>query len=113
AGWAFCTAALLAIFGAQELAEGTLATGHAAGVAAVTAHGGWIAVPIAIAVGRVVTFLLGGLDAVERGLTRASRRSLGRAPAALGRAAQSVIAPLQCGALAFGLAGRPPPRLPG
>jgi hypothetical protein len=112
AGWAFCTTALLAAFGAQELAEGALATGHADGAAAVAAHGGWIVVPIAIAVGRVVSFLIGGLDAVERRLSRAARRRLGRAPAALGRQAARVIAPLECGAFAFGLAGRPPPRLP-
>ncbi len=45
--------ALMAIFSAQELTEGALAAGHPGGVAAVLAHGGWIAVPLALAIGAV------------------------------------------------------------
>ena len=111
AGWAFCSAALVAVFGAQELAEGVLATGHASGLAAVTARGGWVALPIALAVGRVVSYLLGSLDGVER--TLAARQTAGRrrrAPAVLSPSATRTFAlPAASRPLAFGLARRPPP----
>jgi hypothetical protein len=109
AGWAFCSAALLAVFGVQELVEGMLASGHAGGMAAVTARGGWIAVPIAVAVGRVVSYLLGSLDVVERGLTRRSAERPRRRAIALPPLAPRVFAPLARRPLAFGLARRPPP----
>ena len=112
AGWGFCAAALLAVFAAQELAEGMLAAGHPAGAAALLAHGGWVAAPIAVVVGRTISFLLDGLEAVERRLARVPSRRAGRAPRKLSLRPAPALAPHACGVLAFGLAGRPPPALP-
>jgi hypothetical protein len=109
AGWGFCAAALVAVFTVQELAEGVLAAGHPAGVAALLGHGGWIVVPIAVAVGRMISFLLGGLEAVERRLVGAPARRPRRAPGTLSVRPSPALAPPACGALAFGLAARPPP----
>ena len=97
AGWAFCTAALVLIFGVQETAEGLAPFGH----------GGWIAVPIAIVVGRIMSLLLAMFESVERRL--ASARTMPRAPAVLGRPRRGHARPLACSPLAFGLARRPPP----
>jgi hypothetical protein len=49
--WALCAAALVAIYCGQELFEGFLSLGHPAGLAGILGHGGWIAVPVSIAVG--------------------------------------------------------------
>ena len=56
--------ALAAIFCAQELTEGAIATGHPAGLAAVLADGGWVFLPLALAIGALV---LGGLPGAPRG----------------------------------------------
>jgi hypothetical protein len=112
AGWGFCSVALLAVFGTQELAEGLLAAGHPAGVAAAVGNGGWIAAPLALAVGRVVSFLLGGLEVAERRLARPLRRRPAPAAGMPRPRLSTTLTPLACGALAFGLAGRPPPTLP-
>jgi len=98
AGWAFCTAALLVIFCAQETAEGL----------APFAHGGWTAVPIATVIGRVVSLLLSVFRSVERRLVT-SRRRIPRAPSTLGRARPCDGRALAREPLAFGLARRPPP----
>jgi hypothetical protein len=109
AGWAFCTAALLAIFFVQESAEGLLSEGHPSAIAALTGHNGWIVFPIAAVIGRVVAWLVRGLTSIERTLAaavlpRRSRHSSDRAlpPEAPG----PVVRPSP---LAFGLARRPPP----
>jgi hypothetical protein len=109
AGWAFCTAALLVVFGVQETAEGLLSSGHPGGPAALLGHGGWLAAPIAIVVGRVVSLLLAGLGRVERRLAEARPVRTPRAPVVLGRSRLPRTRPLACEALAFGFARRPPP----
>ena len=108
-GWAFCAAALLVVFGVQETTEGLLSSGHPGGLAALFAHGGWIAAPIAVAVGRVVSLMLAGLGTVERKLAEARPVRSPRAPAVVGSARLPHARPLACEALAFGFARRPPP----
>jgi hypothetical protein len=110
-GWAFCTAALLAIFGLQESTEGLLSAGHPGGLAALLGHGGWIVLPIAVVVGRVVALLLDGLASIERTLAVTPVRRTPRAVATLGRARTAERCNLACRPLAFGLARRPPPSL--
>jgi hypothetical protein len=109
AGWAFCTAALLATFFVQESAEGLLSEGHPGGIAALTAHGGWIVFPIAALVGSVVGRLIRGLTSFELTLAAAllPRRSRHFSDRPL---APDVPAPvIRRSPLAFGLARRPPP----
>jgi hypothetical protein len=110
--WAALTfaAAVLAIYGAQELAEGVFADGHHAGLQAVLADSGWVALPIALAIGAALCWL-------ERLLMRAERH-LGvlmgsAAPRRRPPSASDPVTPfvprLAVLALAFGLARRPPP----
>jgi hypothetical protein len=105
-------AALLAVYSAQELTEGTLAAGHPSGTDAMIANGGWIAVPLALLLGLATALVARLLERVEEQLASASpRASLPRPPAALGslRATTHVRSPLAALAVAFGLARRPPP----
>jgi hypothetical protein len=106
--------ALLAIFVGQELLEGLMATGRAAGPAAVWAGGGWIALPLALAIGTLAALLVRALEGVERALAlvHAERRPLSRAPAVRGRALPARGLRLAFAPLAFGLARRPPPPAP-
>jgi hypothetical protein len=97
AGWAFCTTALLLIFTVQETGEGLTPF----------AHRGWIAVPIAIVVGRVTSMLLALFRSVEQRLT--VPRPKRRAPAVVGQARRCRARALTREPLAFGLARRPPP----
>jgi hypothetical protein len=109
AGWAFCATALLVVFGVQESAEGLLSQGHPGGAAALLGHGGWLAVPIAIVVGRIVSLLLTGLGMAERRLAEPRPFRARRAPVVTGPARLPRIRPLACATLAFGFARRPPP----
>ena len=110
AGWSWCSAALLVIFGVQETVEGVLSAGHPSGAAGALGHGGWIAVPLAIVIGRVVSLLLRGLASVERRLADARPAAARRAPASLGRARAMQARALTGEPLEFGLARRPPPQ---
>jgi hypothetical protein len=82
--WLLCTGVLIGLYCAQELAEGMLAVGHAAGVAAVIGHGGLIAAPLATILGGALTLALRSaeslLDLVAR---RGRRRDAARAAVAL------------------------------
>jgi hypothetical protein len=69
--------AILAVFGAQETIEGVLVAGHPGGIAAVMAHGGLVALPLALAFGWVVWAALRGLEALDEHV-RASNTSLRR-----------------------------------
>src|SRR5919198_708721 len=59
-------AALLAIYVAQESIEGLLSAGHPAGPAASMANGGWLALPLALAIGALSALLAGAVEGVER-----------------------------------------------
>ena len=64
--WAGAAACLFTTYVVQETAEGVLAAGHPAGVAGVLGHGGWVALPLAAALGLVVALLArGGRRALE------------------------------------------------
>jgi hypothetical protein len=62
--WALISFVLLGLYCAQELIEGAVAAGHAGGVIGVLGSGGWLAVPLAIAVGGVLTLFLRASDAL-------------------------------------------------
>jgi hypothetical protein len=107
-------AALLAIFWAQELSEGLLASAHPAGLAALFAGGGWIAVPLALLLGALCSLFALGIDRAERALAAPASPRLTRLEAPLLSEASHAAprAPLASLALAFGLARRPPPFFP-
>ena len=62
--WPLAAAALLAIYGSQELLEGLVGHGHEGGIETLTSPGGWVAAPLAVA--------LGGLVALAVRVTRAA-----------------------------------------
>ncbi len=62
--WVLCVLILLGLYCAQELTEGALAASHAGGLAGIAGSGGWLAVPLAIAVGGLLTLMLRAGDAL-------------------------------------------------
>jgi hypothetical protein len=112
ATFACLSAATLATYAAQELIEGVLFAGHPSGAAALLANGGWVALPLALAVGALLLLVARLLERADRALgelVRAHRRRPARAPRSLGapRASQTRPAPAP---LSFALHRRPPPR---
>ena len=106
-------AALAAIFAAQELVEGAVFAGHAAGVAAVLGGGGWLALPLALAIGLITAVADRLLAGTERALlAQARRRRRPRGARALVLAKPHSRIDFALRPLAFGLARRPPPAPP-
>ncbi len=108
--WAAATACLLAVFAGQECAETLLAHGHLPTPAELLGAGGWVAVPLALAIGGIVALLL-------RGAARVARWALGRTRARATRRSPRIAAPAavvlipRASVLARRLAGRAPPAL--
>lgn len=71
--WVTASVVLIAAYSIQEWAEGTLVSGHAAGVMGLVGHGGWMAFVLAIAVGALIALAVRGVAAA------ASRRCNPRA----------------------------------
>jgi hypothetical protein len=110
---AIFAAALLAIFVTQESLEGALAAGHPGGVAAVVGSGGWLAIPLAVAIGFASALLARALENVEIAIgARRTMPVLPRAPRTAGSARPPAAVPRTLDSLAFGLARRPPPPVP-
>jgi uncharacterized membrane protein YgdD (TMEM256/DUF423 family) len=111
-GWriALFAGALLAIYLVQETLEAIL-TGHAALTDAML--GGWLSMPLALAIGALCALLAGVLERVERAIAIVHAIGLrSRAPAVRGRALPARGVSLLFAPLAFGLARRPPPPAP-
>jgi hypothetical protein len=103
--------ALFLVYACQESLEGMLSAGHPAGAA--VANGGWIALPLSLAIGALAALLATALERVEHviALTHADRPRA-RPPAVRGRAFPARTRRLTAAPLAFGLARRPPPLAP-
>jgi hypothetical protein len=105
--------ALLAIYALQESAEGLLAAGHPGGIDALLADGGWLALPLALAIGALSALLVRALDRVEVAIhSRRERRQVSRPPRVGGHTSAYNPTKLASTPLAFGLARRPPPPVP-
>src|SRR5215217_4019313 len=52
--WPAATVALLALYGGQELLQGWTTSGHPAGLDALLADGGWVAIPAALGLGLMI-----------------------------------------------------------
>jgi hypothetical protein len=110
--WAAATVSLLTVFAAQESVEGLLSAGHPGGAAALLANRGWIAVPLAAAIGLLIALALRGARGVAAAALAVARRL---APAVAPRAPLSFVVPRpparrRLAALAGTAAGRAPPR---
>lgn len=81
--WLTCALTLFALYCGQELLEGATASGHAAGVAAIFGHGGWIAAPLSCLLAVALAALLAVADALVRilGALRRPATAVPRAPA--------------------------------
>ena len=101
--------AILATFAAQETVEGFLFSGHLDGAGAVFGAGGWLAVPLALALGFVSALLDAGLGRLEAVLaTSAPARHRARRGSVTARRPQTVFL-TRISPLALGAARRPPP----
>jgi hypothetical protein len=108
--WLTCSACLVAIFAAQELLEGLLATGHPAGLIGIFGYGGWWSIPAALCIGLVLAALFHGarwvLDEVTRRRALEPSRSAVRPALLLRSCGVPVPRPAP---LADGWSGRGPP----
>jgi hypothetical protein len=107
--WLGASASLLGVYVVQETLEAVATSGHPS----LLAHRGWIALPIAIAIGGVVALLLRGAHAADVAVAAAARpwSPLAAVPVA-SRVFALPLAPLavpRTGVLARRLAGRAPP----
>jgi hypothetical protein len=109
--WLGASGALLAIYAAQELAEGMLASGHPEGLVGVAGHGGWIAVALAAVLGAAVAALLRGAEVALERFGGAARAPRPRPPRIALPRAPLAVRPRPAGALARPGAGRAPPLL--
>jgi hypothetical protein len=58
--WIGSSASLFAVYCAQESIEGMVTAGHPGGLQGVIGHGGWIALPLALAVGLAIAMIMRG-----------------------------------------------------
>jgi hypothetical protein len=108
--WPAAAVALLGIYAGQELAEGVLSHGHPGGWHGVFGAGGWIAVPLAMALGALVAFGLRVSQLAEscsRGPLLPAARLTAAPPLRL--VCTTVVAARNGRAVADHLAGRGPP----
>jgi hypothetical protein len=105
--WAFSSSSLLVIYGFQEWLEGQLEPGHPAGIAGIFAHGGWIAILLAIAIGGLVALVARGASVA---IERTARRRLYSVPRTLELRAPPLPLPrVAVDPVAGHLGGRGPP----
>lgn len=90
--WAVLSASLVTMYWVQESLEGVLAEGHPGGLAGVLGHGGWLAVPLSVAVGFALALALRGAATAGELLPRARslRPRLPAAPLSLHPSAPSL-----------------------
>jgi hypothetical protein len=108
--WLVSAVALTTVYAGQELLEGFLVAGHPPGVEGVLGHGGWLALPLSLAIGGVVALLLRGAQAVLAYVRRvAALRRAPQAPAPGARVRPAAVVLRRRDPLAGAAAGRAPP----
>lgn len=111
-GWLRAAAALTLIYAVQEGVEGALAPGHPEVISGIFGDGGWIALPLSVAIGALIALTLVGARVARAIVSRARTGTTappGR-PADQPRPPVSELPP-RANLLATRLAGRAPPRI--
>ncbi len=109
--WALSSVALVAVYSAQEWLEGSFEAGHPGGLAGIFGHGGWWALPLAVAFGLAVALLLRAASVVVETVARfAARRRLRLLISGFSRPAE--ISHPRRAVLAGNSSGRAPPGTP-
>jgi hypothetical protein len=108
--WAGASGSLFAVYCAQESIEGMLTAGHPGGVAGVLGHGGWVALPLAIAIGLAIALAMRGA-ALATALVAARAPWAVPPPVAALRFLLPPPAPRRTEACARHLAARGPPAI--
>jgi len=107
--WALIAAALVFIYACQEWVEGMVAEGHPGGLSGVFGGGGWLAVPLALAVGLLIALALRDAEAAVGSVATAPAPGWLRDKPLITLVAASVWRPLRGDALARRLAPLGPP----
>ena len=107
--WAIVTIAVLVVFALQESVEGLLASGHPSGLEGVFGHGGWLAVPLAIAIAGLIALAIGGAAAVSASPAAYWTRSMRWPPVTIPHRLYVTCAAARPDPLARHMAGRGPP----
>ena len=108
--WAGASASLFAVYCVQESIEAALTASHGGGAGAALGHGGWIALPLSLAIGLGIALLMRGTSAAAS-LVHAATRAPWSAPAP-GPGVRSILppwSPYTTRAAARNLAARGPP----
>ncbi len=74
--WALLSSLLITVYCSQEWIEGQLAEGHPGGLGAPFDHGGWLALPLAVAIGLLIMLALRGATTVLAAASRRRRRRI-------------------------------------
>lgn len=109
--WPLLSLGLLMLFSGQELVEGALTAGHPGGLDGVFGHGGWVAVPVAAALGGVLALSVRVVERLAASRLMACAASWSAQPSPVSRPV-SLVPVRVLGApppLACHLAGRAPP----
>ena len=110
ASWVSFSGILFGLYCMQEWLEGQIGQGHETGLGAIFGHGGWWAIPLVLAFGALVAWLLKGAATtleLVRG-TQTVPRSVGAAPARTRRARDAQRPPVDVVASFLAAEGRRP-----
>jgi len=106
--WVSATACLLSVYGVQEAVEGLFAHGELPGLGALLGNGGFVAIPLAVGVGGILSLLLSGAATVVRWALARRRPRVRRRVVAASLPSSTPQRP-RASVLARRLAGRGPP----
>jgi hypothetical protein len=110
--WALSAVVLVVVYCGQEFLEGLLSGGHPVGLAGIIGHGGWVSIPLSVALGAVIAYCVHGARTAVTVVAAAGRRPrFSLPPVAPGRHPTYTAVSRPRSPLASLAAGRAPPRI--